>query len=100
MAVSTAIVVRLRECHVNVSELFSEIAKEKSAGPRALATSALDTIHMARPEPSDAAFTESLLALGKVGLRVPGGSPAPVSAEASSLVSVHHAQSKSHGLVL
>ena len=39
-------------------------------------------------------FTQSLLALSRVRSRGLGNSPTPVPAESSSLVLVHHAQSK------
>ena len=97
-AVSTAMIVRLRECHVSVSELFSDLAASKTAEAKAVTPGSLAMAGSPRPEPSDAAFTQSLLALGRVGLRVPGDSPTPASAESSSLVSVHHAQSKSPDL--
>ena len=42
--------------------------------------------------PEDILFTESLLALSKVGLRAHDGFPAPALVESSSLVLVHQAR--------
>ncbi len=99
-AVSAAVIARVRECHVSMSDLLSAMARERLAEVQALPAPALDTARILRPEPSDASFTESLLALGRVGLRVPGDFPAPASAEVSSLVSVHQTQSKNRDRVL
>ncbi len=86
-AVSLGAAVRLKEQHVQVNNLLSELDSKGAASPGALAPS--DTA-----VPADVLFTESLLALNRVGLRVPGDSPALVPDEASSLVSVRPAQSK------
>lgn len=63
-AVSTAVVFRIRECHVKVNALFSEVF------PAAESSSA-DVEQIAEPlsgRTTEAAFTKSLLALSKVGL--------------------------------
>ncbi len=72
-------VVRVAEYHANVSVLFDQNSSCESLLPDA-------------SQPDDVLFTQSLLALGKVGLRVPGGSQAPVPAESSSLALVRLAR--------
>ena len=98
--ISVAIVVRLRECHVNVNEFFQEL-EESSVGTIAVKQPmSLEITPPTNPLPADIMFTESLLALSKVGLRVPDDSPVHEPAESSLLVSVHPARSKSPGLAL
>ncbi len=100
--ISTVVVVRLRECHLGVSEVFREFdAAAASAAEGQIVTQR--TANASGPveqEIGDVGFTDSLLALNKVGLRVPGGSPVPDSVESSSLVSVHPARSKNRDQVL
>ncbi len=94
-AVSTAVVFRIRECHVKVNALFSEVfpaAESSSADVKQIA--GLQFFEPLSGRTTEAAFTKSLLALSKVGLRAPDGSPEPSHDESSSLVLVHPAQSK------
>ena len=98
--ISTVVVVRLRECHLGVSEVFREFdvaAASAIEGQVVIECAATDS---AEQELGDVRFTDSLLALNKVGLRVPGDSPVPDSVESSSLVSVRPAQSKNHDRAL
>lgn len=93
-AVSAVVAVRLRESHVGVNDLFTYLARLGSAeGPFAhsrsiVSAEPLDSPKPIASEPADVLFTESLLALSRVGLRAPGDSQAPELAESSSLVSV------------
>lgn len=93
-AVSLGIIVRLKEPHVNLNDLFDEM-DAKPAHPAAESWAAIPLkLASVDAAPADVFFTESLLALNRVGLRVPGGSPAHVHDESSSLVSVRPAQLK------
>lgn len=74
-AVSAVVAVRLRESHVSVNELFADLERFDSPNPIV-------------SEPADVLFTETLLALSRVGLRAPDDSRVPELAESSSLVSV------------
>lgn len=93
-AVSAAVAVRLRESHVGLNDLFTYLERLGSAqGPfaqsRAIASAQpLASPNPIAPEPADVLFTESLLALSRVGLRAPDDSRVPERAESSSLVSV------------
>jgi hypothetical protein len=91
--VSVAILVRLRESHFNVNQFLQEM--DVSARTSSQPASSGET-EPATTGSSDVLFTENLLALSKVGLRAPGGSPALAPAESSSLVSVRPDQSKTH----
>ncbi len=86
-AVSLGAAVRLKEQHSNVNHLLTELDSKAAPAHEAFAPTDVAV-------PADVLFTESLLALNRVGLRVPGGSPEPVPDEASLLVSVRPAQSK------
>ncbi len=85
--ISAAVFIRLRECHVSVNQVLQEM--------NAAHAGSLSSVEVAQSwQPSDVAFTESLLALGRVGLRVPGGSRVPEPVESSSLALVRPDQSK------
>ncbi len=94
--VSTVVVVRLRECHIGVSEVFREFDTAAASAAKGQLAIECTASGSGDQELGDLRFTDSLLALNKVGLRVPGGSPVPDSVESSSLVSVHPARSKNH----
>ena len=100
--ISVAVVVRVRECNLSVNDFINEMNARATGTAEEVQTSvrALKVTHPSAPEPTDAHFTDSLLALGRVGLRAPDDCPAPAPAESSSLVSVPHAQSKTHDLAL
>ncbi len=72
-------VVSLLECHINVGVLQDRNSSRESSTVTA-------------PLPDDVLFTQSLLALGKVGLQVPDGSRSPARAESSSLALARLAQ--------
>ena len=94
--VSAAVVLRLRECQVSLNDVLA-VRLEDAASERA-AFPVFEHHAVPEPEPSDVVFTRALLALSKVGPRVPDGSPAPASVESSSLVSIPRVQSKSRVL--
>ncbi len=97
-AISTAVIVRIRECHFSVNDLVRDLegfSSRASGAQLALGEALAPT----SSSPADVLFTESLLALSKVGLRAHDGSPEPAPAEASLLVSVRPGQSKTRVLV-
>ncbi len=94
-AVSLGIVVRLKEHHVNMDDLFNELEVPRNASTDTWSAVPAQ-MASANSTPADVLFTESLLCLNRVGLRVPGDSPVHETAESSSLVSVRPAQSKNH----
>ena len=98
--ISVAIVVRLRETHVSVNQFFQELEESSAATISVNQPMSLEITPPANPLPSDVMFTESLLALSRVGLRVPDDSPVHEPVESSLLVSVHPARSKNPGLAL
>ena len=75
-AVLAVAAVRLSEYHSKVGNLLSDLDQLES------------TRGSAASGPADVLFTETLLALSKVGLRAPDDSRAPELSESSSLVSV------------
>lgn len=83
--ISVAIILRMHECHVNVSELFLELQGEERGNGAATSS-----------WPQDVAFTESLLALSKVRLLIRDDSRLPATAESSLLASVHPARLEIH----
>ncbi len=92
-AVLAAAVVRLSECHVSVNDLLTDLDHLSSTeGPFAHSMAIASSEAIASAEPADVLFTESLLALSKVGLRAPDDSRAPELAESSLLVSVRPAR--------
>ena len=66
-------VISLLECHMNV-----DVLQERNSGNESSTATS--------PQPDDVLFTQSLLALGKVGLRVPDDFRSPAPVESSSLV--------------
>ena len=100
--ISVAVVIRVRECNLRVNDFIKEINARETGATQEIHASvqAFNVTYPAAPEPSDAHFTDSLLALGRVGLRAPDDCPAPAPAESSSLASVPLAQSKTHDLAL
>jgi len=85
--ISTAIAIRLSGFHISVKDVPDTLAADVP-GAQLAAT----PVQVSKLRSEDVLFTESLLALGKVGLRVPGGSPSPSTVESSSLVSVRPAR--------
>jgi hypothetical protein len=101
MAICALALVGLGESHSRVSRILNEMAddrvREDSDGEADTAFVAQAPQSAVPPEPfSEAGFTRSLLALSKVGSRVPGDCPALEHGEFSSLASVRQAQSRTH----
>ncbi len=103
-AVSVAIAARLREARINVQDFIDSVDQNPPVPfpteAHVPSAASFQFVHPASSPAGEAMFTESLLALSKVGLRARSGSPAPAPVEASSLESVHHDRSKTRDQAL
>ncbi len=94
-AVSAVVVVHLRESHLSVNELLADIEELSPEEDTTMVHTSPDApLHAdsAVTGPADVLFTETLLALGRVGLRGHDDSREPELAESSLLVSARPAR--------
>ncbi len=103
VAICALSLVGLGESHTRVSRILNELDDHRVKQEIELSATQPPALQL-QPEKTDVfaevSFTRSLLALGRVRSLDPYEAPVPEHDEFSSLVSIHHSQSKNRAQVL
>jgi len=101
VALPAAALLSLSDSQKGLRRLFQSLHNERGTAKEEFRRVPDDPLTMPCSDPfPELSFTRSLLALSKVRLLAPGGSPEPAPVEPSSSASVPHAQLRNHDRAL